>query len=632
MPATTYITTPIYYVNAPPHIGHAYTTIAADVLSRFHRLIGREHFFLTGTDEHGDKVAEAAAAVGKDPQFYADEISGLFRDTWPKLRISNDSFIRTTSEAHKRVVRYILQKVHDTGDIYFSSYQGLYCVGCERFYVERELVEGKCPQHDVAPVLRQEENYFFRMSKYQEWLIDHIQSHPDFIRPERYRNEALSFLSEPLEDLCISRPKSRLTWGISLPFDDRYVTYVWFDALINYVSALGYPDGDLYHRFWPAAQHLIAKDILKPHAIYWPTMLKAAGIPVYQHLNVHGYWNVDEKKMSKSRGTVVRPLDLLPVYGLDAFRYFLMREMVFGLDANFNEEALIDRINADLANDLGNLVSRLLTMVHRYCGGKVPQAGAAEEEDTRLKEAACRLPSSYVTHMEALRFHVALMEIWEVINHVNRYLDQSAPWALAKDPSKRPRLDAVLLYALETLKIVTVLLSPFIPDASLDILGRIGVDLPVSGLRMDEDTAWGTLRPGTATRRGDALFPRIEERRDQEKGAPAAAPAKPLLSVEEFARVDLRVAEIVSAESIPGSDKLLKLEVDLGERRTVVAGIAMHYRPEELVGRQVVVVANLKPATLRGVRSEGMLLAAGDRKELVLVGPERKVTPGSVVK
>jgi methionyl-tRNA synthetase len=632
MPATTYITTPIYYVNAPPHIGHAYTTIAADVLSRFHRLIGREHFFLTGTDEHGDKVAEAAAAVGKDPQSYADEISGLFRDTWPKLRISNDSFIRTTSEAHKRVVRYILQKVHDAGDIYFSSYQGLYCVGCERFYVERELVEGKCPQHDVAPLLRQEENYFFRMSRYQEWLRDHIQSHRDFIRPERYRNEALSFLSEPLEDLCISRPKSRLTWGISLPFDDRYVTYVWFDALINYVSALGYPDGDLYHRFWPAAQHLIAKDILKPHAIYWPTMLKAAGIPVYQHLNVHGYWNVDEKKMSKSRGTVVRPLDLLPVYGLDAFRYFLMREMVFGLDANFSEEALIGRINADLANDLGNLVSRLLTMVHRYCGGKVPQAGAAEEEDTRLKEAACRLPSSYVTHMEALRFHVALMEIWEVINQVNRYLDQSAPWALAKDPGKRPRLDAVLLYALETLKIVAVLLSPFIPDASLDILGRIGVDVPISGLRMDEDTAWGTLRPETGTRRGDALFPRIEERRDQEKGAPAPARGKGLLSVEEFARVDLRVAEIVSAESIPGSDKLLKLEVDLGERRTVVAGIAMHYRPEELVGRQVVVVGNLKPATLRGVRSEGMLLAAGDRKELVLVGPERKVTPGSVVK
>ncbi|MGA2954857.1 MAG: methionine--tRNA ligase, partial [Thermodesulfobacteriota bacterium] len=386
-----YFTTPIYYVNAEPHIGHAYTTIVADVLNRFYKLAGYQTFFLTGTDEHGDKVAQAARAAGETPQAYADRISGLFRALWPKLSITNNRFIRTTEEAHKRVVQLILQKVYDAGDIYFGEYGGHYCRGCERFLTEKELVDGKCPDHGIEPEFIKEKNYFFRMSKYQQWLIDHLQANPDFIRPERYRNEVLGFLRDPLEDLCISRPKSRLEWGIPLPFDGDYVTYVWFDALINYLTGLDYPDGENFFQFWPVCQHLIAKDILKPHGIYWPTMLKSAGIPLYQHLNVHGYWIVSESKMSKSRGNIVKPLDLKDKYGLDAFRYFLLREMVFGLDSNFSEAALVGRINADLANDLGNLLSRTLAMVERFRGGIVPRSGGLEEKDLELKNLALKI-------------------------------------------------------------------------------------------------------------------------------------------------------------------------------------------------------------------------------------------------
>src|SRR5262247_2529439 len=419
---TFYLTTPIYYVNARPHLGHAANTIMADAMSRYRRLRGDRVYLLTGTDEHGDNIAQTAAKAGVSPQAYADEISAAFRDTWRRLGITNDDFIRTTEPRHKKVVRGILQKLYDAGEIYFGEYGGWYCYGCERFYTEKEIVDGKCPDHQRPLSFIKEKNYFFRMSKYQEWLIKHLENNPRFIQPERYRNEVLGFLREPLQDLSISRPKARLQWGIPLPFDDQYVAYVWFDALINYLSALGYPDGDLYREFWPHAEHLIGKDILKPHAVYWPTMLKAAGIPLYRRLNVHGYWSVGGSKMSKSVGNVVEAFQLTDTYGHDAFRYFLLREMTFGLDANFTEEALVGRLNADLANDLGNLASRVTTLIVNTAGGEVPASGPRLAEETAVSEALDRTLRDASMAMEDFAFQRALGAIWEFIGVVNRYV------------------------------------------------------------------------------------------------------------------------------------------------------------------------------------------------------------------
>ena len=635
---TYYITTPIYYVNDVPHIGHTYTTIVADVLARFHRMAGEKVRFLTGTDEHGQKIERAAKARGLAPIALADEVVERFRSLWTTLGISHDDFIRTTEARHKRGVEALFARIAAHGDLYKDRYAGWYCTSCESFYPENQIVDGRCPDQGHKVEWTEEESYFFRLSRYQEPLLKHYREHPSFVFPETRRNEVIAFVQSGLKDLSVSR--SSFSWGIPYPGDARHVLYVWFDALSNYITALGYGgDRSLYETFWPCDVHLVGKDILRFHAVYWPAFLLSAGEPLPKKIVAHGWWLRDAAKISKSKGGVVDPIPLVRDFGPDPLRYFLMREMAFGQDASYSDEAFIDRVNTDLANDLGNLASRALKMIEDYCGGALPAPDPSFAGARAIEAAARTAWTGLLDDFRGLSFNSGLARVWELVGLLNRFIVQHEPWTMARDPNRRRDLDSVLYTVAEGLRVVAVLLAPVVPGSAQRLHAALGGTGDVSANRLDE-FRWGVLRPGVAIRRGPALFPRIDKAAYLSQAAaqkeqamdtpetpsgqkPPSAPVAPVpaaaargpqeITLEEFQRVELRTAKIVAAEPVQGADKLLKLTVDVGsDTRTIVAGIATRYAPASLVGKTIVVVVNLKPAKLRGVLSEGMLLAASD--------------------
>lgn len=634
-----YLTTPIYYPSDHLHIGHAYTTTVADSLARWHRFSGRDVYFVTGSDEHGQKIQRAAAAKGVSPQAYVDEIVASFKVLWDKLHIEYDDFVRTTEARHHDAVQTVFQRIYDQGDIYKSTYEGWYCTPCETFWVESRLVDGNCPDCQRPVELIQEESYFFRLSKYAPRLLAHIEAHPEFIQPESRRNEMVNFIKSGLEDLCVSR--TTFDWGIPVPIAKNHVVYVWFDALTNYLTALGFPQKtELMEKWWPADLHLVGKEIMRFHTIIWPIMLMALELPLPKTVFGHGWLLFDSDKMSKSKGNVVDPLVLIDEFGVDPIRYFLMREISFGQDGNFNRKALIERTNADLANDLGNLLNRTLSMLDRYFDGVVPEPGLNNAVDQDLIDFANDLGGVVDGLLKDLKLNEALIKIWQLVGKANKYVDERAPWNLAKQEDKS-ELATVMYNLVETLRILALLVKSFLPETGEKIWGQLGL----TGIEEKAlvDASWGQLSPGTATKKGDPIFPRIEVDKEEapivteDKTKVETREEKPegvLIGIEDFMKCELVVTEVLEAGPVEGADRLLKLQVDIGtEHRQIVAGIAKHYAPADLVGRRIIVVKNLKPAKLRGELSQGMLLAASTPDgHLELVSVSSSMPAGSKVK
>ncbi|MDN5346533.1 MAG: methionyl-tRNA synthetase [Clostridia bacterium] len=644
-----YVTTPIYYPSDKLHIGHALTTTMADTLARYKKMRGYDVYFLTGSDEHGQKIQRKAQEAGVEPLTYVDRIVASFQELWRRLDIQYNDFIRTTEGRHKRVVQELFRRIYEQGDIYKSEYEGWYCTPCETFWTERQLVEGNCPDCGRPVELLREESYFFRLSKYADRLLEYIEEHPEFIQPPSRRNEMINFIKGGLEDLCVSR--TTFDWGIPVPFDSRHVIYVWFDALTNYISALGYgtEDDSLFRRYWPGAVHLVGKDIVRFHTIIWPIILMAAGIELPRQVFGHGWLLVEGGKMSKSKGNVVDPMILIERYGSDAIRYFLLREMPYGNDGYYSEEALVNRINTDLANDFGNLLSRTTAMIEKFAGGYIPAPGSEESPlDRELKSLAARVPEEVDRALNNFEFAKALSSIWELINRANKYIEETAPWSLARRSENRERLNTVLYNLAEAIRQATVMCTPFMPGVPRRVWQQLGIAEKAELHAWDSLAPWGGIPAGIKIARGEPLFPRLEWQgegaapavvctkngeSDRAESSAAGKEGEELISIEEFGRIKLRVAQVLAAERVPKADKLLKLEVKLGdERRTVVAGIAKYYRPEDLVGKKVILVANLKPAKLRGIVSEGMVLAAVDGDNLALLTTDAEITDGAVVR
>ena len=628
-----YITTPIYYPSDNLHIGHAYCSVMADTMARYKRIQGYDVMFLTGTDEHGQKIEEKAKAAGITPKQYVDHVVSGIKDLWKLMDISYDKFIRTTDDYHEKAVQKIFKQLYDQGDIYKGSYEGWYCTPCESFWTETQLVDGKCPDCGREVRRTSEEAYFFRLSKYQDQLIKLFEEHPEFLEPASRRNEMLNnFIKPGLEDLCVSR--TSFTWGVPVTFDPKHIVYVWVDALSNYITALGYgsEDDSLYQKYWPADIHLVGKEIVRFHTIIWPAMLMALNLPLPKKVLGHGWLILEGGKMSKSKGNVVDPVVLCERYGVDAIRYFLLRDIPFGSDGTFSNEALITRINSDLANDLGNLVSRTVAMVNKYFGGTIPTERTAGEFDEDLIALATATKAKVEAYADEMQFSQALTELWALISRTNKYIDETAPRVLAKDEANRARLAAVMYNLCEAIRIISILVSPFLPHTAPKIQAQLGA--PAAVLSWEQAGEWGLLPAGFSVQKGEIIFPRIDiakelaELEAQQKAAREAkeqaqqkAEGVAQISIDEFAKVELRVAEVKDCEPVKRAKKLLKLTLDdgSGTPRTVASGIAQWYKPEDLIGHKVVLVANLKPAVLCGVESQGMILAADCAKDDVKV-------------